>query len=55
MQTAVVIGIVLIAGLLLLRSFVKKARGKEGCGCESCEMAAQCESQNKDSNHCDRD
>ena len=42
MQTAAVIGIVLVAAVLVIRSFVRKGRGKEGCGCDACALSEQC-------------
>lgn len=42
-QTAVVVGIILIAAVFVARSIYRKARGREGCGCSCCEMHAQCE------------
>ena len=42
MQTAAVIVIVLIAAVLVVRKFVRKGRGKEGCGCDACALSDQC-------------
>lgn len=41
-QTAAVIVIVLIAAVLVVRKFVRKGRGKEGCGCDACALSDQC-------------
>jgi hypothetical protein len=44
MQIAVVIVIVLLAGILVLRHLVRKVSGRQeaGCGCSSCALADSC-------------
>ncbi len=41
-QTAAVVVIVLIAAVLVARKFVRKGRGREGCGCDACSLNEQC-------------
>jgi len=54
MQTIVVLIVVILAGLGLLRHFVRRRQRVEqgGCGCSGCELAASCRSSNSTEEGC---